>query len=240
MKYGFVGEKTECAFLPQIHEKLSNYDYENIELKKMELADLVESRDFVGINIGEKFAGIADKFLTEIDEHAEELGFVDTIINRSGRLYGFNTSFGAFCGLVAHAAVDMKSRNVLVIGNGALAKVVASACVSLGAGKVITSTGFDDAINHPEAEIVVNASKEEKHGKTLDISVFGSLCAVLDTAAFPLRSRLISDAEKAKIVCEGGLFMLVRGAVLSHEVFTGDKVRYGEAERIYSDRKSVV
>ncbi|MBR6050833.1 MAG: type II 3-dehydroquinate dehydratase [Clostridia bacterium] len=235
MKYGFVGQETECEFLPRIHEKLSDSDYENIELKKSELVELIRSKDFAGLNIGEEFAGVADKYLSEIDEHAEELGFVDTVINRGGRLYGFNTSFGAFCGLVAHAGIEIKSRNVLVIGAGAVSKVAASACASLGAGKVISVVGFDDAKKHPEAEIVVNASNEEKLGKTLDFSVFKSLCAVLDTASLPLRSRLVFDAEKAKIACEGGLFMLVRQAVLSHEIFTGDKVRYGEAERIYSE-----
>ena len=44
MKYGFVGVKTACGFLPQIHEKLSNFEYENVALKKGEFAPLVYAR----------------------------------------------------------------------------------------------------------------------------------------------------------------------------------------------------
>ena len=235
MKYGFVGEKTACGFLPQIHEKLSNFEYENVALKKGEFADLCAGKDFVGLNIGEELVGVADKYLSDIDDHAAELGFVDTVTRRGGRLYGFNTSFGAFCGLVAHSEIEIKSHTVLVIGNGALSKVVSSACASLGAGKIVTAVGFDDAKKYLTAEIIVNTSDDGKHGKTLDISAFKSLCGVIETSALPLRSRLIFDAEKANIACESGLFMLVRQAVLSHEIFTGDKVRYGETERIYSE-----
>lgn len=235
MKYGFVGEKTESRFLPEIFGKLADHEYEILEPEKGAFADVLKNSDFSGLNVGEEFAGEIGKYLSDTDEHAAELGFVDTVTRRGGRLYGFNTSFGAFCGLVAHAGVEMRSRMVLVIGAGALGKVVSSACVSLGAEKVMTADDFDAAKKFASAEIVVNASDDEKHGKTLDISLFKNLSAVLDTTAFPLRTRLVSDAQKKIILSEGGLFMLVRGAVMSHEIFTGDKVRYGETERIYSE-----
>ena len=235
MKHGVVGNKTESGLLPEIFGKLADHEYEILESDKGAFADLMQKKDFSGLNIGEEFAGDISKYLDDTDEHAAELGFIDTVTCRGGRLYGFNTSFGAFCGLVAHSGIEMRSRSVLVIGAGALAKVVSSACVSLGAETVNTVGSFDAAKKYASAEIVVNASKDEKLGKTLDLSLFKNLYAVIDTTYFPLRTHLISDAQKKNILCEGGLFMLVRQAVLSHEIFTGDKVRYGETERIYSE-----
>ena len=87
MKYGFVGEKTESRFLPEIFGKLADHEYEILEPEKGAFADVLKNSDFSGLNVGEEFAGEIGKYLSDTDEHAAELGFVDTVTRRGGRLY---------------------------------------------------------------------------------------------------------------------------------------------------------
>lgn len=57
-------------------------------------------------------------YLDEIEEAAEMIGAVNTIVNRNGKLIGYNTDYYGFAYMVKKYRVSMLNKKVLVIGNG--------------------------------------------------------------------------------------------------------------------------
>ena len=62
-------------------------------------------------------------FLDDIDMSAKELGSVNTIIQRDGKLLGYNTDLLGISATLQH--VDIQSKKVLILGAGAMAQVIA-------------------------------------------------------------------------------------------------------------------
>src|SRR3989339_994137 len=63
------------------------------------------------------------EYLDEVDEVGKKIKAVNTIVNKEGKLYGYNTDIVG----VARAlnGVEIKGKNVLLIGAGGAAKTVA-------------------------------------------------------------------------------------------------------------------
>ncbi len=233
MKYGVVGANISRGFSKEIYRKLINCDYDVVDVDGDGFDEFMRTRDFEGVNIIAPYNERIMKYLDEIDAHAEELGCVDTVVNKGGRLCGYNTTFGAFCALAAHSGIEMRGRKVLVVGEDAVAKTVGAACISLGAADVCTARS--DAVKpNDSVNIIVNTEKAEI-ACNADLSGFEKLDGVLDITAPPLRTPLVLAAKAANIAAEGGLFMAVRQCVLSSELFTGDKIHYGVSERVYAE-----
>ena len=57
-------------------------------------------------------------YLDELDEAAQAIGAVNTVVNRDGKLYGYNTDYTGFQYMVRKHGVRMNGKKVLIIGNG--------------------------------------------------------------------------------------------------------------------------
>jgi 3-deoxy-7-phosphoheptulonate synthase len=62
------------------------------------------------------------KYLDVIDPAAKKIGAVNTVVNRSGKLYGYNTDIIGIQS--ALAGIKLKGKNVLVLGAGGAARAV--------------------------------------------------------------------------------------------------------------------
>ena len=94
MKYGLIGEHLGHSFSKAIHEMLSDNLYELCEIPRDELDAFMKSHDFSGINVTIPYKESVIPYLDEIDDGAREIGAVNTIVNRDGRLVGYNTDLG--------------------------------------------------------------------------------------------------------------------------------------------------
>lgn len=80
--------------------------------------------------------GVLD-FLDELDESARLIGAVNTIVNRDGRLIGYNTDGAGFLrSMRADAGADPRGRNVLLLGAGGAARAIGVQLVLAGAARV--------------------------------------------------------------------------------------------------------
>ncbi|MBQ2031048.1 MAG: shikimate dehydrogenase, partial [Lachnospiraceae bacterium] len=93
MEYGLIGEKLGHSFSREIHEKLRGYAYELRELRPEEVGAFLTAREFRGINVTIPYKETVIPYLDEIDDAAREIGAVNTVVNRGGKLYGYNTDF---------------------------------------------------------------------------------------------------------------------------------------------------
>ena len=91
LQYGCIGEHLPHSFSREIHNEIGSYAYDLKELTPEELPAFMTARGFRGINVTIPYKQAVIPFLDEIDETARAIGAVNTVVNRDGRLSGYNT-----------------------------------------------------------------------------------------------------------------------------------------------------
>lgn len=122
MEYGCIGEKLTHSFSKEIHAELFDYDYKIQEIEKDKLADFLTAKDFKAINVTIPYKQAVIPFLDEISDTARNIGAVNTIVNRDGKLYGYNTDFAGMTDLIKTNEIEISGKNVLVLGSGGTSK----------------------------------------------------------------------------------------------------------------------
>ena len=153
MKYGLIGEKLGHSFSREIHEKLGRYEYELREIPKGELDAFMRARDFRGINVTIPYKTDVIPYLDETSDLAREVGAVNTVVNRDGKLYGDNTDVWGLISLICRMRPDLSGLTVLILGTGGTSRAALAAAKFLGAKKAIrvSRTGRDGAVTYDDA-----------------------------------------------------------------------------------------
>lgn len=232
MEYGCIGEVLKHSFSREIHGALADYAYTLREIPRGELDAFMTARDFRAINVTIPYKEAVIPYLHTIDEHARAIGAVNTVVNRGGQLYGYNTDFYGMAALLRHANIDAAGRKVAVIGTGGTSKTACAVAQSLSAGEVITvsRSGRGGAVtyeefyaHHSDTELIIHTTPVGMYphifDQAVDIAAFPHLCGVIDAVYNPLRTPLIAAAQSRGIPAEGGLYMLVAQAVRAAEIF---------------------
>ena len=209
MKYGLIGEHLTHSYSCEIHAQIADYEYELHELRPDELGEFMTKREFNAINVTIPYKQAVIPYLDEISETAKRIGAVNTVVNRSGKLYGDNTDFPGMLALAKHAGVDMKGKKVLILGTGGASKTAHALAEFMGAKSVdyVSRSGkggsitYEQAVQeHNDAQIIINATPAgmfpKVEGRPMDILSFPKLEGVLDAIYNPLRTNLILDAQE--------------------------------------------
>lgn len=257
MQYGCIGEKLSHSFSKIIHNELCDYDYQLKELSRDELDSFMRTKDFDAINVTIPYKQDVISYLDEIDGMAKEIGAVNTIVNKNGKLFGFNTDFSGMKALLVKTGIDPHGKKVLILGSGGTSKTANAVSSAMGAREVyrVSRNANDGAItydeaykNHADAEIIINTTPCGMYpnikGAAIDIDRFSKLEGVIDAVYNPLRSELVSRALQKGIPASGGLYMLVAQAVFAAEHFTGKKFDSFDIDRVYGtimkDKENIV
>ncbi len=246
MKYGCIGEHLKHSFSEEIHNRLSDYEYELKEIPKDELDGFMTIHDFKAINVTIPYKEAVIPYLSHIDAAAKEIGAVNTIVNKNGELYGYNTDFYGMSMLIAHAGIDLKNKKVAILGTGGTSKTANAVAKSLSAKEILTlsRTKKEGIItyeelyeNHKDLDVIINTTPlgmfPNNFTKAVDIKRFANLSGVIDAVYNPLRTQLISDAQIRGIRAEGGLYMLVAQGVLASEIFLDKKYEKGKLDEVF-------
>ena len=257
MKYGCIGEHLGHSFSKEIHNALTDYEYEIREIEKDKLSEFAEKKDFLAINVTIPYKELIMPHMYEIDAHAKSIGAVNTVVNRGGLLYGYNTDFYGMSMLIEHAGVEISEKKVIILGTGGTSKTALAVASSLGAKDIlrVSRTAREDAISydelykfHTDADVIINTTPSGMFPNVfdtpVDVSLFPSLSGVIDAVYNPLRTKLILNAKERGIAAEGGLYMLVAQAVRASEIFIDTKYPENTTDRIYSkikcDKENIV
>ena len=248
MRCGLIGERLGHSFSKEIHQRLGKYEYELIELAPDELESFITSRSFDGLNVTIPYKQAVIEYLDEISDLARETGAVNTIVNRNGRLSGYNTDCGGMKMLIEKMGVSLKGSTVFIAGSGGTSLTAAAVCRSLGADEVIRASrnGRNGAMTYEEAyeacsdaSFLINTTPAgmypDTDGMPFDIDRFDGPEGVLDVVYNPLNTRLVMNARERGIRAENGLYMLAGQAVLSSVLFTGEDADGDITEKIYQD-----
>ena len=244
--YALIGRKLGHSFSKPIHNALGNADYSLLELEPEELHRFMLSREFDGLNVTIPYKLDVIPYLDEISDGAREIGSVNTIVNRGGRLYGYNTDIDGFIYTVKSAGIAIRGKKVLVLGSGGTSRTARAAAKQLGAREIImiSRSGEDNYENisrHFDADVIVNTTPVGMYpncpGAALSLDGFTRLSGVVDVVYNPARTGILLDAEARGIKCAGGLRMLVGQAKRAEELFFDRAIADSEIERIASEMR---
>ena len=188
---------------------------------------------------------------------AERIGAVNTIVNRAGTLYGYNTDYFGMKALIARVGIDLAGKKVLVLGTGGTSRTARVVAADLGAAEILTVSRrktedyitYEEAVTvHTDAQVIINTTPAGMYPncdeKPIDIRFFPNLEWVIDAVYNPLRTNLVLDAQQRGIKAEGGLYMLVMQAVVAVERFLDVSIAKETADRvfasIYASKENIV
>ena len=232
--YGLIGGRLGHSYSKIIHEKIADYTYTLIPLPtEQEARDFMQRRAFAAVNVTLPYKQLVIPYCDEVDPRAAAIGAVNTIVNRGGSLYGYNTDYAGFSYLARAHGVDFTGKTVLILGTGGTHNTVTAVCRDGGAKEILTAsrTGRGGALTYAQAEertdiqIVINTTPCGMFPNTgeclLRLEAFSALEAVLDVVYNPFSTELVLKARDRGITAAGGFEMLVGQAVYAAEYFTG-------------------
>ena len=248
MEYGCIGNPLGHSFSVDIHKRIGRYEYTLRELPPSDVDAFMRRRDFRGINVTIPYKQTVIPYLDVIDEMAKSIGAVNTIVNRDGKLCGYNTDFGGMRAQIIRAGIEICGKKTLILGTGGTSNTAVAVAKDLGASEIhrVSRSGKGGALTyeeaysaHSDAEIIINTSPVGMYpnidGIPIDICAFPRLSGVFDAVFNPLNTRLVLKCRENGINAESGLYMLVTQGVLAAEHFLGEKLPDGTADRIFSE-----
>ena len=241
MEYGLLGERLGHSFSPQIHRDLAGYDYQLLPTPPEAVEDLFARRAFQGLNVTIPYKRTVMPLCDEIDPRAAAIGAVNTVVNRNGRLTGYNTDIDGFLYMARRAGVDMAGKKVVILGSGGTSRTARAAAGELGAREIVTVSrhgedNYQNLSRHADAQVLVNTTPVGMYpnwGQSPEsLESFPALEGVLDVVYNPLRTALLLQAEERGLPRSCGLPMLVAQAKRAAELFTGQNIDDSRAEAV--------
>ncbi|MBR6794110.1 MAG: shikimate dehydrogenase [Clostridia bacterium] len=245
MTYGCIGEKLGHSFSREIHERLADYTYELKELTPEELISFMQKKEFSAINVTIPYKQDVIPYLYEISPQAKAIGAVNTIVNRDGRLYGYNTDFFGMRALILRAGIEVRGKKVLILGSGGTSRTARAVAKDLNAREIlVVSRAGKEGITyeearqkHRDAEILINTTPCGMYPNIrtvpLDVTDYPNLEGVVDAVYNPLRTELVLQAQERGIPAVCGLYMLVAQAAFAVELFLDTTVPEEKIEAVF-------
>ncbi len=231
-KYGLLGEKLGHSYSKMIHEAISD-TYDLIEVAREDIDKFMKKADFDAINVTIPYKQTVIPYLDEIDEKALNIGAVNTIVNKNGKLIGYNTDYYGFKYIIEHNNITVENKNCLILGTGGTSKTATSVLTDMNASLIDQASinkgegtvTYED-LDLSKYDIVVNTTPVGMYpnidNKLIDLEGYDNIEALVDVIYNPTRTSFLSSNVNA--IKTNGLDMLIYQAIKAHEYFTGNKV----------------
>lgn len=246
--YGILGDPIGHSLSPVMHNAaFAAVNYPGVYLA-FEVNDLAEALtgakalNLKGLSITIPHKVKALNLVDKLDETARRIGALNTIINRNGNLYGFNSdSPGAMAALAEKTAI--KDKNVAIIGAGGAARALAYGVKSKGGILTIYNRSLPKArqlasevevsflplmeFGNKPCDILINTTSVGMTPNYNDIPVelqtLNKNMIVMDIVYNPLKTALLKAADKIGCMTVDGVSMFVYQGALQFEMWTGIK-----------------
>lgn len=248
MRYGLVGKTLKHSFSKEIHESLADYTYELFSLNEQEFDDFFTKKEFAAVNVTIPYKERVISFLDEIDPRAKKIGAVNTVVNKNGKLVGYNTDYDGVRALLLHNHIQVENKNVLVLGSGGTSKTVCAVLQDQNAAviQVVSRTPQNGQIDYHTAkkqahtQVIINTTPLGMYphidASPINLKPFANLQAVCDVVYNPLDTKLILQAKSMGVPACGGLYMLVAQAVAAIGLFKDTTLPSDSTNQIYAQQ----
>ena len=260
-RFGLIGEKLGHSFSPLLHARFGEYEYELMEIPRDGIDGFFEKADLEGANVTIPYKEKAMGYCTP-DENAKKIGCVNTLVNTSEGLKGYNTDTFGFEYMALRCGISFTGENVTILGSGGTCRTAAVTASRLGAESVtIVSRHPSDMglslecpvryVSYEErfddCGILINTTPvgmfpdiEGMPGENISVNDkenYVNLRAVIDVIYNPFRTRLVTAAKKRGINATGGLPMLVAQGYFASKLFRGEDIGNDPVAGLSPDEK---
>lgn len=253
--FGVLGNPIKHSMSPLIH----NDAFEKYSIGGVYLPFCVEDTDLQqavqglkalgagGFNVTVPFKSRIIPYIDVLDDFAREVGAVNTVVNRDGRLYGYNTDGPGFIKGLLSITAQIDDKNVLIIGAGGAARGIYFALAKTGVAKLdlanrtvssaeqllsdYQGTISSSAISLREAEsslgqydIIIQTTSvglADLNESPLSLGKLSQNAIVCDIIYNPLETKILKEAKERGNKIQNGVDMFVNQGALAFELWTG-------------------
>jgi shikimate dehydrogenase len=246
--YGVIGDPISHSLSPVMHNSAFSHLGYNAAYLAFNVKDVAAAVSGVrGLGIKGLSVTIPHKitimdYLDEMDDDAVKIGAVNTVVNKDGYLYGYNSDcLGAINAL--REKTEIKGKNVVLVGAGGAARAIGFGILSEGANLTIVNILEDEGtilakdlgveyyhlsdFNKVDYQILINATPVGMTPDTGSMPVkkeeLKEGAVVMDIIYNPLKTRLLTEAENLGCAIIDGVSMFVYQGVSQFESWTGKK-----------------
>ena len=259
--YGVIGNPVQRSLSPIIHnggfKRLGwNAIYLAFEVRNVEEALRgIRGLGVTGVSVTIPFKTEVIPFLDKVEGLAKKIGAVNTIVNRRGKLIGYNTDCeGALEAL--EEKMDLRGKRVVLLGAGGAARAIGFGLKERGLplvvvnrskerGRVLSkelgcdylpvSSLVKTKAGELEADVIINATSlgmYPRDGETpIPKELLKKEMVVMDIVYEPLQTKLLREAKEKGCVTVDGLEMLIRQGMAQFEIWTGRRLEIGQVKK---------
>jgi shikimate dehydrogenase len=266
---GVIGDPIEHTLSPAIH----NAAFDHLKLDFIFLAFRVKAADLEnavrgmrglgihGLNVTMPHKSTVIDYLDKVDSTVKFLGSANTILNKNGKLSGFNTDGVGALKALRENGTELSEKKVLLLGAGGAAKAIAFALaeevgelavlnratekakkLAEALGRMFNKKVVGDALspdtiakNLRGSDVLINATSVGMHPKVNQSIVtpqwLRSDLTVMDIVYNPVETKLAKDAKAAGAKVISGVEMLIYQGAASFEIWTGRSAPIGVMRR---------
>lgn len=241
------------------HFQNLNFHYQCFETEDLgALVERVKELGIVGFNVTFPYKTAIVSYLDELESTAEAIGAVNTVVNTEGCLIGYNTDVqGALDYLTKTISQErpgyqLAGRTAVVLGTGGAARALTFGLKTLDCNVHVLGRSMEKAqqigdrfevgfgalsdLQSLNPDLIVNASTLGM-GDTIGESLVPKNLLkpdhiIFDLVYYPIRTKLLEDAQAVGAVTVDGVGMLVRQGGYSYTLWTGRKAPLLLMERV--------
>ena len=204
----------------------------------IKVIDTIRVLDIRGCSVSMPHKEEVINFIDDLDLSASKIGAVNTIVNNSGKLKGYNTDYyGAKMSL---EKAKIKGKSVLMLGAGGVAKAVGLAVKDSGgilkianrshqkaidlANKLNAETILWEEINLLSSDVLINATSVgmlDPKKMIIEKDLINNYNFIMDVVIYPPESKLLKTAISLGKKTIPGTLMCVYQAAKQFKLYTG-------------------
>lgn len=259
--YCLIGHPVSKSLSPVIHNSFFElidknclylvFDVEEENLKT--IIDGIKVLNIKGFNVTLPYKINIIDYLDEISDEAKLIGAVNTVKNERGKLIGYNTDGMGFIRSLHMMDIDIKNKNMLILGAGGAANAIATTLALNGAKKIyinnrsiesakrlaekikyqfpntLVEYGGVDLIGVKKEKIymIINCTSAGMYPNVDDIPIildgFSDDLIVYDLIYKPRNTKLLKVAQDKGYRTINGLYMLINQGLYSQKIWIDDE-----------------
>lgn len=141
---GLIGNPVEHTLSPFIHNTLAkklshNLVYVPFHVEEGQILPAISGAyalNLLGLNVTVPYKSQVMDGLIQIDELAEKIGAVNTLVRMEGGFKGYNTDMPGLYRAMSSEGIQIEGQEIILLGAGGAARAVAFLCASKNASRV--------------------------------------------------------------------------------------------------------
>jgi shikimate dehydrogenase len=152
---GIIGNPLSHTLSPLMHnaafsELGLDYEYHIFEIEEDEIAStlkILKKKKFRGLSVTHPFKIKIMEHLDKVDDLANDIGAVNTVVNDNKKLTGYNTDSPAAIEVIRRNEIELEhGMEILILGAGGAARSIALPLARMGKDIIIANRSFERAM----------------------------------------------------------------------------------------------